>query len=127
MQFWVSFLPDEERKLRPDGIHLFGLRYWSSALTADVGRVEEKLLVKYDPRDLARVFVRRPTGNFVEARYADLTLPSITLSEARAAHRALNAKGRREVDMHAIVRTAIARRALVDDAKQKTRGGRQGS
>ena len=46
---------------------------------------EEKLLVKYDPRDLARVFVRRPTGNFVEARYADVTLPSITLSEARAA------------------------------------------
>jgi putative transposase len=126
LQFWVSFLPDEERKLRPDGIHLFGLRYWSSALTVDVGRVEEKLLVKYDPRDLARVFVRRPTGNFVEARYADLTLPSITLSEARAAHRALNAKGRREVDMQAIVRTAIAQRTLVDDAKQKTRVVRQG-
>jgi putative transposase len=121
MQFWISFLPDEERKLRPDGIHLFGLRYWSSALTADVGRVDEKLLVKYDPRDLARVFVRRPTGNFVEARYADLTLPSITLSEARAAHRALNAKGRREVDMRAIVRTAISQRTLVADAKKKTR------
>ncbi len=126
LRFWVSFLPEEERKLRPDGIHLFGLRYWSSALTADVGRVEEKMLVKYDPRDLARVFVRRPTGNFVEARYADLTLPSITLSEARAARRALSAKGRREVDMHAIVRTAVSQRALVDDARKKTRAARQG-
>ena len=125
LQFWVSFLPDEERKLRPDGIHLFGLRYWSSALTADVGRVEDKLLIKYDPRDLARVFVRRPTGNFVEARYADLTLPSITLSEARAARRALNAKGRREVDMHAIVRTVISQRTLVADARKKTREVRQ--
>jgi len=124
LQFWVSFLPDEERKLRPDGIHLFGLRYWSSALTADIGRVEEKLLVKYDPRDLSRVFVRRPTGNFVEARYADLTLPAITLSEARAAHRALNAKGRREVDMRAIVRTAISQRTLVADARKKTREAR---
>jgi putative transposase len=84
------------------------------------------MLVKYDPRDLARIFVRRPTGNFVEARYADLTLPSITLSEARAARRALNAKGRREVDMHAIVRTAVSQRALVDDARKKTRTVRQG-
>ncbi|MGO9431567.1 Mu transposase C-terminal domain-containing protein [Rhodoblastus sp.] len=126
LRFWVSFLPEEERKLRPDGIHLFGLRYWSSALTADVGRIEKKLLVKYDPRDLARIFVRRPTGNFVEARYADLTLPSITLSEARAARSALNAKGRREVDMQAIVRTAVSQRALVDDARKKTRTARQG-
>ena len=42
LQFWVSFLPDEERKLRRDGIHLFGLRYRSSALSADVGRVGGK-------------------------------------------------------------------------------------
>ena len=126
LRFWVSFLPDEERKLRRDGIHLFGLRYWSSALTADVGRVEDKLLIKYDPRDLARVFVRRPTGNFIEARYADLTVPSITLSEARAARRALAAKGRRELDMHAIVRTAVAQRNLVDAAKKKTHTIRRG-
>jgi len=125
MRFWVSFLPEEERKLRRDGIHLFGLRYWSSALSADVGRVEEKLLVKYDPRDLARVFVRRPTGNFVEARYADVTLPSITLSEARAARRSLTAKGRRELDMQAIVRTAIEQRNIVGDAKRKTRSIRR--
>jgi putative transposase len=127
MAFWVSFLPEEERTLRRDGIHLFGLRYWSPALTADVGRVEDKMLVKYDPRDLSRVFVRRPTGNFVEARYADLTLPSITLSEARAARRALNAKGRREVDMRAIVRTAVAQRTLVDAAKKATRATRHGA
>jgi len=111
--------------LRRDGIHLFGLRYWSSALSADVGRAEEKLLVKYDPRDLARVFVRRPTGNFVEARYADVTLPSITLSEARAARRSLTAKGRRELDMQAIVRTAIEQRNIVGAAKKKTRSIRR--
>ena len=31
---------------------------------------------------MARVFVRRSSGNFVEARYADVTPPSITLHEA---------------------------------------------
>ncbi len=121
--FWVSFLPEEERSLRPDGIHLHGLRYWSPALAADVGRHEGKLLVKYDPRDLSRVFVRRPSGAFVEARYSDLTLPSITLSEAKAASRALRAKGRREVDTRTLVRAAVVQRAIVEGATKRDRPG----
>jgi hypothetical protein len=62
MRFWLTFLPEEERTLRPDGIHLFGLRYWSPALSADLGRSKRRLLVKFDPRDMSRVFVRRPSG-----------------------------------------------------------------
>jgi putative transposase len=126
MRFWISFLPEEERTLRPDGIHLFRIRYWSPALTADVGRTNEKLLVKYDPRDLSRVFVRRPSGSFVEARYADITLPSITLREAKAARRALNAKGRREIDMRTIVRTAVEQRQLIEGAAGAIRKARRG-
>jgi putative transposase len=120
MHFWVSFLPEQERTLRPNGIHLHGLRYWSPALTADVGRQNEKLLVKYDPRDLSRVFVRRLSGAFVEARYCDVTLPAINLSEAKAAARALRTKGRREVDTAAIVRAAVAQRAIVKDAVKRS-------
>jgi putative transposase len=54
-RFWLTFLPEEERTLRPTGIHLFGLRYWSPALSGDVGRSNRRLLVKYDPRDMAPV------------------------------------------------------------------------
>jgi len=125
MRFWVSFLPEQERTLRPDGIHLHGLRYWSPTLTADVGRQKDKLLVKYDPRDLSRVFVRRPSGAFVEARYCDITLPAISLPEAKAAMRALRAKGRREVDTAALVRAAIAQRAIVKDAAKRSRPSRR--
>ena len=125
MRFWVSFLPEQERTLRPDGIHLHGLRYWSPTLTADVGRQKDKLLVKYDPRDLSRVFVRRPSGTFVEARYCDVTLPAISLPEAKAAMRALRAKGRREVDTAALVRAAIAQRAIVKDTANRSRPSRR--
>jgi len=59
--------------------------------------------VKYDPRDLSRVFVRRPSGAFVEARYSDLTLPSITL----------------------LVRAAVAQRAIVKGATKRGRPGRR--
>jgi putative transposase len=126
MRFWLTFLPEQERTLRPTGIHLFGLRYWSAALTADVGRTERRLLVKYDPRDMSRIFVRRPSGNFVEARYADLTLPSVTLREALAARRTLLAKGRQEVSTRTIVATAIEQRKLVDAAVKKTAAARRG-
>jgi len=125
LRFWVSFLPEEDRTLRSDGIHLHGLRYWSSALAADVGRQKEKLLVKYDPRDLSRVFVQRPSGTFVEARYSDLTLPPISLLEAKAAMRALHAKGRREVDTRTLVRTAVAQRTIVQNATRRARPSRR--
>jgi putative transposase len=125
MRFWLSFLPEEERTLRPDGIHLFNLRYWSPALSADVGRTKGRLLVKYDPRDMSRIFVRRPSGGFVEARYADVTLPAVTLREALTARRALLQKGRREVDMRTIIRTVVSQRELVDDAAKKTAAARR--
>ncbi len=125
-RFWLTFLPEEERTLRPAGIHLFGLRYWSPALSGDIARSNRRLLVKYDPRDMARIFIRRPSGNFVEARYADVTLPSITLHEALTARRTLLAKGRREVDPRVIVHAAIAQRELVDAATRMTTAARRG-
>ena len=45
LQFWVSFLPEEERNLRRDGVHFCNIRYWSDALAADVGHSNEKLLI----------------------------------------------------------------------------------
>ncbi|MER9793319.1 Mu transposase C-terminal domain-containing protein [Mesorhizobium sp. M0213] len=107
--------------MRPDGIHLFKFRYWSPALSADVGRAGRRLLVKYDLRDLSRVFVRRPSGNFAEARYADVTLPSVTLREVTTARRTLLEKGRGEVSMRTIMRTVMAQRELVDAAVKKRR------
>lgn len=125
LQFWISFLPEQERTLRPTGIHLFDLRYWSPALSADVGRKQRRLLVKYDPRDMSRVFVRRPSGNFVEARYADLTLAPVTLHEALTARRTLREKGRREVDSRAIIRTALEQRKMIDAAVIRTAATRR--
>lgn len=91
-------------------------------MAADIGRAKARLIVKYDPRDLSRVFVRRHSGSFVEARYADVTLAPITLWEAQAARRKLNAQGKREIDMHVLVRTALSQRELIEEAKHKTQG-----
>ena len=120
MKFWVSFLPDEERTLRRDGIHFCNIRYWSDALSADLGRTKDKLLVKYDPRDLSRIFIRRPSGVFVEARYRNLTWPAISLWEQTAALKQLKAQGRREIDETLIFKTAMRQREIEDAATRQT-------
>jgi putative transposase len=125
LQFWVSFLPEDERNLRRDGIHFCNIRYWSDALAADVGHSKEKLLIKFDPRDLSRIFVRRPSGSFVEARYRDLAWPSITLAEQRAVMRLLRAQGRREVDEALLFKTALRQREIVDAARRQTAATRK--
>jgi hypothetical protein len=42
-RFWLTFLPEEERALRPTGIHLFGLRYWSPALISGCRAIRPKV------------------------------------------------------------------------------------
>ena len=115
--FWVSFLPSEPRALRRDGIHLFNIRYWSDALRADVGRTKGLLTVKYDPRNISRVFVQRENGHWVEARYRELRRPAISLWEYRAALRWLRERGRKEVNENIIFQTVVQQREIVAKAK----------
>ena len=125
LNFWVSFLPEKPRLLRRDGIHLFGIRYWTPALAQDVGRVHGKLAVRYDPRDLSRVFIRRPNGHFVEARYRELSNPAISLWERDAAIAVLNEKGRREVDERMIFSTVLEQRAIENQALHQSARARR--
>lgn len=77
-QFLVDFLPSEQRVLQRDGFHLFHIRYWSDELRWLMGQETRKYTLKYDPRDLSRIFVLTEEG-IIEARPADLTRPAITL------------------------------------------------
>ena len=125
LRFWVAFLPEERRQLRRDGIHLFGVRYWASALAQDVGNASDRLVVRYDPRDISRVFVRRPNGSFVEARYRQLGYPPVSLWERNAAVRRLREQGRHEVDEAMIFASISEQRCIEDDAQRKSAKARR--
>jgi putative transposase len=127
MAFWVSFLPEKRRKLRPDGVWLHGLPYWSNVLSADLGGAKRELLVKYDPRDISRIFVQRPSGRFIEARTRDLTFPSISLREWSRQRAQVRAKARAERNPDQWLATAQAKRRIVDEAIQKTAQARRPS
>ncbi len=119
----MDFLPTERRVLQRDGLHLFNIRYWSDELRRLMGQ-GEKVTIKYDPRDLSRVFVRVDDG-YVETRPADVTRPAIALWEHRAAVAELREAGRRAVDEELIFSTILAQRALVDAAGAATKAARR--
>lgn len=123
-QFLVDFLPSEQRVLQRDGLHLFHIRYWADELRWLMGRESRKFTLKYDPRDLSRIFVLTENG-IIETRPADLTRPAIALWEHRAARRALREAGRRSVDEELIFRTVEAQRDLVDSAERQTKAIRR--
>lgn len=115
MTFWTSFLPGDRRRLLKDGIHLEKIRYWSDALSRDVGRGAE-LEIKYDPRDLSRIFVRQADGRYVEARYRNLAHPPVPWWEWKHAKKRLRDQWRRELNEDVIFASIAQQRQIEDFA-----------
>lgn len=113
-EFWIDFLPYEERQVRRDGIHLFNISYWSDALTSFLVN-GEKVKVHYDPRNLAKVFVRGRAGDFLDIPYRNnLGRPAITLWEHRLARSQLQKAGRAAVDEALIFETIKEQRSCLE-------------
>lgn len=123
--FRIDFLPSTERKVRRDGIHLFGLRYWDDVLSLWAGQQDRQLRVSYDPRDLSTIFVLGPEGRRYAVRFADLRHPSITLAEHRRAQAILRERGRALEDEDLVFPVIEEQRALVDAASSRTREARR--
>jgi putative transposase len=100
-RFLIDFLPIERRLVRRQGVFLFSISYWSDVLRTLIGE-REKMIVRYDPRDLSRVHLLTPDGIYYDLSYADLRRPPISLWEHRLALKRLRDEGRTEVDEEAI-------------------------
>lgn len=120
-QFFFDFLPGELRLIRRDGIRLFNIHYWDNYLSPLAGRSKTPVLIKYDPRNLSRVYVRDQDGRHWPIPYRDLALPPISLWEHREALKRLKEQGRQAVDESLIFATVIEQRKLVDAARRTTK------
>jgi len=123
-QFALSFLPFEHRTLRRDGLHLFNVRYWDPVLPAIV-RPGESVLVRYDPRNLSKIYVAGPDDTYVPVPYADLTLPPISLWEQRAAMARLRVEGDNAPAQGRMFEAIRLQRDIVDKASAKTKASRR--
>lgn len=125
-QFTISFLPLLQRKLRRDGLHLFNIRYWDNVLPS-ITQLGTPIIVRYDPRNLSKVYVMGPDQHYYPISYADLSLPPITLSEQRAALATLRNRSDNPPSEAAIFQAVTAQRALIEQATAKTKAARRQS
>ena len=125
-EFFLDFLPAVVRRIDRDGIHFHRIRYWSSVLSPWAGRRKEPFLVKYDPRNISRVFVRDPSGRHWAIPYADLGQPPITLWELLDARKRQRQEGNRDTSERATFTSILEQRRIVKDARRSSQQRRRG-
>lgn len=77
--FRMSFLPSVWRTVGRGAVKLWHMLYTAEGLRA----IEGSRLVRYDPRDMSKVYVE-VDGGYVVAKLADLSVPPFSLWEAQA-------------------------------------------
>lgn len=114
-RFLIDFLPIERRLIRRDGVSLHSIGYWSDVLRTWIEH-RERVIVRYDPRDLSRIYLLAPDGVYYDLSYRDLRRPPISLAEHRLAIKRLREEGRLHIDEAAIFRAIESMRAIADRA-----------
>jgi len=124
-EFALDFLPVVSRQISRSGFQLFHVRYWDPLLSS-LFPVPQRLFVRYDPRNLARVWVPIPgRGSYLPIPYADLRRPPISQYEQEAAIREIKATGRRTANEDTVFATVELQRKLIDRARKNTRARRR--
>ena len=124
-EFFLDFLPAVPRRIQRDGIHFNNIRYWDNILSPWAGRLKQPLLIKYDPRNLSRVFVRDSNGRHWPVPYANLGQPPISLWELEEARKELRKQGNNTHAERAIFANILEQRRIVDTAVSTAKRRRQ--
>jgi putative transposase len=115
-EFFLDFLPAVSRRVQRDGIHFHQIRYWDNVLSPWAGRLKKPLWVKYDPRNLSRVYVRDPEGKHWPVPYADLRQPPIALWELMEARKRLRERGSADPTELILFANILEQRRIVKEA-----------
>lgn len=123
-RFVIGFLPIIHRKLQRNGLFFERIRYWADVLPS-IAQPREALLVRYDPRDLSRLYVLTPTKNYQAIPYADVRRPPITLAELRFAHAELRREAKASINEEQLFAMHDLQQAIVTDATKATKSARR--
>lgn len=123
-RFLIDFLPMERRLVRREGVFLHSIGYWADVLRTWIGE-RERMIVRYDPRDLSRVHLLAPDGRYYDLSYRDLRRPAISLWEHRLALTRLRHEGRAEINEDAIFTAIDAMRGIAERASAETKTARR--
>lgn len=94
-RFLIDFLPIERRSVTREGVRLFNIHYWSDALRPLVDS-PQRFLLRYDPRDISRIWLLSTDGEYYPLGYRARHRPVISLWEQREVTRRLHEEGRKK-------------------------------
>jgi putative transposase len=123
-RFLIDFLPLERRAVSRNGVQLFHIDYYSDVLRPLI-KDGQRYIVRYDPRDLSRVWLLSKDSEYYALPYRARHRPPISLWEHRTIVRMLREEGRREVDADAIFGQLERMRTVVTEAAAKTKKARR--
>jgi putative transposase len=118
-RFYLDFLPFEKRSVGRSGLQLFNILYWHGALARYIND-GSRHVIKYDPRDLSRVYLLERGGTYLEVPYRDLSHIAVSLREVQNCARRLRSTGERLMGEDMLFQAIEKQRALVEAAKDKT-------
>ena len=118
-RFHLDFLPFEKRAVGRGGLQLFNILYWHGALSRYI-HDGTKRVVKYDPRDLSRVYLLEAGGSYLEVPYRDLSHTAVSLREVQNCARRLRGAGQSVTGEEMLFQAIQNQRGLVEAAKNKT-------
>lgn len=119
-RFLIDFLPIERRRVRREGVFLHSIGYWSDVLTTWIGE-HERMIVRYDPRDLSRVYLLGPDGHYYDLTYRDLRRPPISLWEHRLALKRVREQAHLAVNEDTIFEAIETMRQIARGAETDTK------
>ncbi|SOY77682.1 Integrase, catalytic region [Cupriavidus taiwanensis] len=120
LRFLIRFLPMSRRTIQADGLTLFYLHYWHPIFTA-WRAANRRVVVRYHPEDLSRIFVSTDGKEYVEASFADLRRGRISLWEQKAVLKHLRSQGESHITESAIFNAIAAQRSIIAEATTKRR------
>jgi putative transposase len=117
--------PTGLRRITKNGFQLGLIRYWDPLLN-QMFPIGTRVLVRYDPRDLSKVYVPSTgVAEYLDVPYADLRRPPITRAELERARSILTEKGERHPTEDQFFAVTAAQRRIEDTSRQKTRRARR--
>jgi putative transposase len=124
-EFFLDFLPAVSRMIQRDGIHFHQIHYWDNVLSPWAGRLKKPLWVKYDPRNISRVYVRDPEAKHWPVPYADLRQPPIALWELMEARKRVLQRGSVDLTERTLFANILEQRRIMKEAANSSQQRRR--